>query len=479
MVLTIGWLRLIAMESSGLGDAEAYYWAWSRNIDWSYYDHPPMVAWLIRIFNSIDDTGVFWTRFPSATLYIFSCIVLHRTTVLIFESDKAAFYALMMFNFCPILAYGGLQIVPDVPAMFFWFLFVYLVAYLLKNDKPMLWYLVGITVGLGLLSKYMVLPLIPFTLLMLAWHKGYRKHLKAPHIYLGGVLGLIVFSPVLIWNVKNDFPSFKFHLTERHHSGRGFELNHMAEALGGQMLYYSPFIWLALIYVAYVLFKKVFVEKEEKFFVPFWLGVPPLAFFMLITFWTKESEPHWTALGYLALFPAWGYLFVEGGKFFKRFTALSLGVGFILSLVLFFQTFYPVIPFDKPRYDITNTLYGWDEAGPKIEEMYASLPDDKPKFVMSHNHVLSGPIVFAVQDRIPVFSLNKKTDQFDFFDPAEPPIGANFIFVADNIFTEGPSAYYLFDRVEEPVEIEIRRRRNTVYARTFYLYKGYGYRGLK
>jgi len=467
--------RLLVMGLTGLGDAEAYYWRWSRSIDLSYFDHPPVVAYLIRIFNEIGGESVFWTRFPSLLFFVLSCILIHKIALLIFEDEEIAFYSLLFFILCPILAFGGLQIVPDIPAMFFWFLFVYLVVLLLKEDRPALWYPVGFVSGLGLLSKYLVLPVIPATLLMLFVHKEHRKHLKAPHIYLGGVLGLIAFSPVLVWNYLNDFPSFRFHLMQRN-TGTHFEPRHMAEALAGQALYYSPLMWVALLYTCYLMGKKLFIEKDKRYMELFWYSVPPLIFFLLITFWTKESEPHWTAFGYLTVFIAWASLFKEGKKFFKRFTVASLILAFSMIAIFYTQVFIPFLPL-KPKYDLTNGLYGWEVAGPKIEELYAKLPNDKPKFVMSHNHILSGPIAFAVKNRLPVFSLNQKIDQFDFFDPPTPDKGANFIYVTDNLFNRKPGDYYKFDRVEKPIEIIIKRHGK--YARTFYLYVGYGYQGLR
>jgi len=467
--------RLLVMGQTGLGEAEAYYWLWSRRPALSYFDHPPMVAYLIRLFNEIGGNNVFFTRLPSLVLFIGTCYLLYRLTIYLFNDARVAFWALAMFILCPVFAIGGLQIVPDIPAAFFWMLFIHIVAVILKEDRKLLWYPAGAVIGLGLLSKYMVLPLIPSTLLMLAWHREYRHHLKEPHIYLGGVLGLIIFSPVIAWNYLNDFPSFRFHLETRH-VGAHFTMKHMAEALGGQLLFYSPLMWPALLYSVYLMGKKVFAEKDSRFIPLFWLSAPPLAFFLLITFWTKESEPHWTAFGFLAVFIGWAFSYLHGTGKFRKFSLASLALAFALIAVFYVQVFVPFLPM-KPKYDITNLLYGWDVVGPRIEKLYGELPPDRPRFVASRTFILSGPIAFAVKDRVPVFALSKKLDQFDFFEPPEPPVGANFIFVANKMFKGAPDRYYRFDHADEPVTIEITRMGK--HARTFYLYKVYGYRGMK
>src|SRR5512139_3734300 len=39
----VGYAGLLALSPQ-----EAYYWTWSRRLDLSYFDHPPLVAWTIR-----------------------------------------------------------------------------------------------------------------------------------------------------------------------------------------------------------------------------------------------------------------------------------------------------------------------------------------------------------------------------------------------------------------------------------------------
>ena len=49
-VFYFSWLMLNLIQSSftGLLDDEAYYWVYSRFLDWGYFDHPPMVALMIK-----------------------------------------------------------------------------------------------------------------------------------------------------------------------------------------------------------------------------------------------------------------------------------------------------------------------------------------------------------------------------------------------------------------------------------------------
>ncbi|MBI3580741.1 MAG: glycosyltransferase family 39 protein [Nitrospinae bacterium] len=468
-------LRLVMMGRTGLGDAESYYWTWSRHMDWSYYDHPPMVAWLIRLSTWVGGDTPFWTRFPSAVLFVGVCWLIYLTAEEIFKESEAGFWSLLIFNLSPLFSFGALQMVPDIPAAFFWMLYVHLVVRILNGADELLWYAAGAALGLGLLSKYMLLPLVPSTLLMLWFHKEHRRHLARPHIYLGGLLGLLIFSPVLIWNYAHDFPSFKFHLVSRNQEAH-FSLNHMWQFLGGQALYMSPLAWLGLLYVAWKV-SSTLLRTGDKTLVPvFWMGVPPLLFFYFIGLWSKTSEPHWAAFGYLTPIMAWGAHLTFHKKEWMKYTVASMVLSGALIAVVYVHTFRPILPL-KPKQDITNLLYGWDVVGKAAEDDLASLPGKNDKFLMAHHWVMCSQLEFATKHRHKVFCVNSKTDQFDFFPETVPPTGADFIFVADERFEEPPEQFYLFDRSEKAQKITIFRGGRPV--REFQLYRVFGYRGQK
>lgn len=467
--------RLFMMGRTGLGDSESYYWTWSRHLDFSYYDHPPMVAWLIRLSTAIGGDTPFWTRLPSAILFAGVCWLIYKVSLAIFHDGESAFWALLIFNVTPLFSFGALQMVPDIPAAFCWMLFLYLAIVAVGEDRPAYWYSAGAVVGLGLLSKYMNSPLVPASLLMLGWHREYRHHLKKPPIYLGGVLGLLVFAPVIVWNVANDFPSFKFHLVDRNVEEH-FGWKHSAEFLGGQALYMSPLIWLGLVYVGWRVALSLFREKDLRFAPLFWYGVAPLFFFYYIGLWSKTSEPHWAAFGYLTLFIAWGHYLARYFARWKKFSFSAIGLSALLVGTFYVHSFVPILPV-KPKYDVVNELYGWDTVGVAVKKELALLPGKNGKFIMAHHWVMCSQIAFATQNRFPVYCVNGQTDQFDFFPDKTPPAGADFIFVADNRFTEPPDAFYDFERMEPAGEIEIRRGGKP--ARSFTLYRVYSYRAAR
>jgi len=48
LIAAIGIFRLIIAFTVQLGNDESYYWLYSQHLKTNYFDHPPMVAFLIR-----------------------------------------------------------------------------------------------------------------------------------------------------------------------------------------------------------------------------------------------------------------------------------------------------------------------------------------------------------------------------------------------------------------------------------------------
>ena len=58
-------LRAIFALTIGFVDDDAYHWTWTQQLEWSYYDHPGMIAWLEKITTSIFGNTRLGIRLPS------------------------------------------------------------------------------------------------------------------------------------------------------------------------------------------------------------------------------------------------------------------------------------------------------------------------------------------------------------------------------------------------------------------------------
>ncbi|MFN9646983.1 MAG: ArnT family glycosyltransferase, partial [Pseudanabaena sp.] len=103
------------------GFDEAYYYLYTQNLDWSYFDHPPLVALTTGI--GVWLTGAvtpFTIRIGSVLFYTGTLIFSYLTSKRLF-GDRAATLTLGILTTIPIfqIAFGFLTL-PDNALMFFW-----------------------------------------------------------------------------------------------------------------------------------------------------------------------------------------------------------------------------------------------------------------------------------------------------------------------------------------------------------------------
>jgi len=192
-----------------LGD-EAYYNVWSQHLALSYNDHPPAIAYLHWLVNFVSGQSEFGVRLAAIIIILVATWLIYLIAKETFDK-KVAIASAILFNLVPTYFTGGLFLTPEQPLLIFWLLSTYLTVKLFKTQDPKLWYGLGLSVGLGLLSKYPMILFFPGLLLFLIISKENRPWLTKKEPYLAIILSLLVFSPVIIWNWQQGFSSFLYH----------------------------------------------------------------------------------------------------------------------------------------------------------------------------------------------------------------------------------------------------------------------------
>ncbi len=208
-------LNLVQSYFTELIYDEAYYWYYSQNMAWGYFDHPPMVALLIKIsslfFN--DELGV---RFMSSILSVANILVLW---LLVEHPKKNKFiphFFVLVFSMTLLNAYGFFTL-PDTPLLFFTSCF--LLAYKKFIEKPSL----GLSVVLGVImaclmySKYHAVLVIVFVLL------SNLKLVKNKYAWYAVLIALVCYAPHFHWLYQQDFISINYHISERPNGAYSFE----------------------------------------------------------------------------------------------------------------------------------------------------------------------------------------------------------------------------------------------------------------
>ena len=207
-ILALVSLRLAAAAWTPLTFDEAYYWMWSKHLAGGYYDHPPMVAVVIRLGTMIAGDTELGVRLASVLLALPMSWAVYRTSEILFGGVRAAATAAILLNVTLMAAVGTLIVTPDGPLLVASSFVLFFLAKVLETGRGAWWLAVGAAVGAALLSKYTALFFGPAILIWLVSVAKLRRWLLSPWPYLGGLVALALFAPVILWNADHHWVSF-------------------------------------------------------------------------------------------------------------------------------------------------------------------------------------------------------------------------------------------------------------------------------
>ncbi len=235
-------MRLVGAAWTPLTFDEAYYWMWSKHLAFGYYDHPPGVAVIIRLGTLIAGDTELGVRLVSILLALPMSFALYRTAAILFGDQRVAATATILFNVTLMAAVGTLIVTPDSPLLLASSFVLFFLAKVLETGRGAWWLAVGAAVGVALLSKYTALFFGPAILIWLVSVPKLRRWLISPWPYLGGVVALAIFSPVILWNADHHWVSFIKQI------GRSriedFKPSFIGELIPTQIAFATPFVFI-------------------------------------------------------------------------------------------------------------------------------------------------------------------------------------------------------------------------------------------
>ena len=276
------WLLLGLIQSgfTELQDDEAYYWVYSRFLDWGYFDHPPMIALLVKMGYAIFPNELGVRLFP-LLLNIFSLVIIET---LIDKKSPFLFYTIALS--IAVLQLSGFAAVPDIPLIFFTALFFLCYKKFVSNYSLLNSFLLGLVVALLLYSKYHAVLIVFFVLL-----SNIRLFTKY-QTYLAGIIALALFAPHLWWQYQHNWVSFRYHLFES--NVNAYKPSFTAEYIIGQLLIPGPIVGFILLPAAFLYKPKdtsgsYQIEKALKF------TMTGIYIFFLLSSFRGKVEGNWTS----------------------------------------------------------------------------------------------------------------------------------------------------------------------------------------
>ncbi len=207
-------LRLVYLGCVELLPEEAYYWNYARHLDIGYLDHPPLVAWLIRLGTGAFGQTEFGIRVGALSCAIIASTFIYRLTRNLYGAAIAP-AALLLGQILPFFFLSGLLMTPDAALTAAWAASLYYLERALVADRPAAWWGVGIALGIGMISKYSIGLLVPVTLAFMLWDGSSRRWWGRWQPYGAALLALAIFTPVILWNSQHEWASFAFQTSRR------------------------------------------------------------------------------------------------------------------------------------------------------------------------------------------------------------------------------------------------------------------------
>ncbi|HSP18097.1 MAG TPA: glycosyltransferase family 39 protein, partial [Myxococcaceae bacterium] len=429
-------LRFLFVSATGVTNGEAYYYLWSRFPSLSYYDHPPLVAWMAWATTRFSHGSMAIRVGPMLCAAVFSVLV-YRLGARLF-SPRAGFYGVAIVTIIPIFFASSYVLNPEAPLAPLWVLGLLLIEGMREHDEAWRPLAVGLVTGLAFLAKYSGVLLFAVGLLYVLVSPTGRRWLRRPSLYLAGPVALVVALPVLIWNQQRGWPSLMLHFVERTGTRDPATLAvNVWHAIGDQFAPFHPLMFPGLLVVLALCIRRAPRDDRVRFLAV--ASGPVLLFFLLMMARVRDPESHWTMVSYIPLAVAGGGLLDErSGRlpaWLRVYVAACLAVT-VAAIAGFYayashpgiRRLMPAGSYDADK-DFFNEMPGWSQVREVVAETAPTLGPDT--VVASGQYALCAHVLTALDDRPNVYCPGPRRTEFDFIARRDPPPGAPVLYIHD------------------------------------------------
>ncbi|MBZ5858356.1 ArnT family glycosyltransferase [Flavihumibacter profundi] len=478
-------LKLILAGWVELNNDEAYYWTYATKLQWNYFDHPPIIAVLLKYTRLPFFHHEFFLRLPFVLFGAGSCWMVFKIGSLLKDEFTGLIGTIICIASFYVSILAGMLVLPDAPMVFFWLLAAYLLLEIISsplssfalNFKLLL---VGVVIALCILSKVQGVFL---------WggfgaYLVFRKHplLKNPFLYISILVSLLLLIPSSLWSVQNSLSNINYHQSRIHFNQIG--LNNFITELFGEILYNNPIIWGLLVYSFFFTGIKNQLLKRPDISLLLWLSLPLIATVLVLSLF-NSTLPHWNGPGYSLLIPIVAFLIREKTPEIKIPGIVKFAAGFIWTLLIcaiLLVNYFPgsLGKTEMPKYgkdDVTLDMAGWRD----FANTYKSKFGTQYVCILTDYWFPAGHLNFYLAPDIPVIAVGNLPEVHHFAwinaDTYTLKKGDNACFISVSNFYSQPKDFILksFDSVSQPILVPQFRSGKIV--RYFYIYPLTGYRG--
>lgn len=422
-------LHLLVLGRFDLTTDEAHYALYGSHLDWSYFDHPPLVGWLQALVLTVSDSA-FALRVVPMLLAACTCLALWRLVPRLFPetSPWVAVGALALLPSGLVLQTWGMNMLPEVPLVLLGLLVMHTTLDLLERERTRDWLRLGLLLGLAGLAKYTAVTLALSVVLALLSERRFAALRRSGPWLAMSVAGLLLL-PLLHWNAAREWVSFRYQL-DHGMGGRGWRLGELATAQAQQLLAYGPVLYLATLAALVAGWR----ERGHRGVRLSLLFAWPVLLLFGYGSGFDAGLPHWTALAFVSAAPLaarWlGRRWHRSGM--RRAYLAWGGCAAAVLLVLHSEILAPWIPWWDGR-NPWSAVEGWDEAAHQAERLRAQMaatPGSEPQIYVD-NWSRASRLAWHARPQ-PVQVLDRRVDQFDLWFGSPAAGGRGILVVWDH-----------------------------------------------
>ncbi len=393
-------LHLLIAVMTPLTVDEAHYALYGKFLDWSYFDHPPLVGWLQSLVLQLGEQE--WQlRLWALLSYTLSLWLVHGYTRYLTHSLTSANLAALLFCAMPILHLLGIGLVPDTLLLPLSIALIWQAQRTLEKPTTLNWLIIGTLLGLSALSKYTAaLFAIGLLLVLLTSTNSWRWFIKA-RFWLAVLVAGLLSLPIFYWNGQHDWLSIHYQLNHGRPES-SFDWLNFLQSQVSQLLLYTPFIWLSA-WLMIIGVKHWWFTLRQRQLVLFIL---PALIIFTISSGKEPSLPHWLAFFYVLLLPLMAHQLINQSAWIKKLLTANLIYGFTLTLLMLSLSLFPKLT-EHWSPNPTQDLIGWKQAA----EMGNALREGNESLIVTH-WVDASRIAWYARPT-PVVVMDERYDQFD------------------------------------------------------------------
>ncbi|NER50442.1 MAG: 4-amino-4-deoxy-L-arabinose transferase [Symploca sp. SIO1A3] len=497
-------LRLVFWFATFPNPDEAYYWLWGQHPAFSYYDHPPLQAWVQGLFTAAFGRSAFTLRLPNVISNgVFFYTYYQITRYLYGEHDRYSLWLVvtlvlaspLYFLFLALAWHDHLLITLSLVSAY---LFIRFLDGYLANGKGKSWRLYGASVAIGLagLCKYTaVFVALGFAATVVS---DQRLHplLRDRRIYLAGAIATSAILPILLWNYTNDFQSFRYYFDRSlNTTGFRFQFAEPLKFLLFSVLMLSPVNCWAIFQI---LIRRQKAEgRGQKVFesyptntsdsvyqtVALWVfGISTITLTAISLVYTALY--YWNILAYLLLFPLLPTVFIKrrqkaGGRgqkvltgkdrdfkdegispssHLRRSSLLLSGQLYGLLFAILLVVNYSILPLaslvSKEADPESRMLFGWKDVAAVVSKQAAQLGDEP--LLVTTDYRSASALAYQLKNRN-VIAIADRIDQFDFWYNRDKLSTKNALILSDDWHPVTPKLLSQFQQTSAPITVPVTR----------------------